>query len=382
MLNPLKPRLLGQQATACEQVLTESQTSRLLVREKARTDRSHIPFSTLRLTGDFRTIDGKERFERLVEHCRSRLRITDDLGWLSEHEMAVVMPATGTQGAECVAENIEDRFAGEFGIEVYTYPGNWWIESLREQTEGAGLPHRAEGRTTVAASDSGNQLVEEVEVTPSRSSSLASIPMELMMVRPLPRWKRLMDVAGAGVGLLLLSPILLLVALLVRTTSSGPACYAQRRSGLGGRPFTIYKFRSMVVDADAQKHLLTELNEQDGPAFKIKNDPRVTAVGRFIRKTSLDELPQLWNVLRGDMSLVGPRPLPCHETAGCEPWHLERLRVTPGLTCIWQVYGRSQVTFDEWMRMDLRYIRTMSVRQDIKLIVATAWRMIFKKNGV
>lgn len=386
MLNPLKPWLSGPSTTPCEQILNEHETARLLLREKSRSDRSHLPFSALRLTGDFRTPQGQQRFERLVAHCRQRLRITDDLGWLSEHELSVVLPATGAEGAEVVAENFEDRFVGEFGIEVFTYPSNWWIETLRETSHPESMTRADSG---VAVSDSGEfaNLGADIAAASRRSNtrptpSLESVPMEAKMIRKIPRWKRTMDVLGAGLGLLILAPVLLLVALLIKTTSRGPACYSQRRSGLGGQPFTIYKFRSMVVDADAQKHLLAELNEQDGPAFKIKNDPRITAVGRFLRKTSLDELPQLWNVLRGDMTLVGPRPLPCHETAGCEPWHLERLQVTPGLTCIWQVYGRSQVTFDEWMRMDLRYIRSMSFMQDVSLIWHTAWRMLFKKNGV
>jgi len=133
----------------------------------------------------------------------------------------------------------------------------------------------------------------------------------------------------------------------------------------------MYKFRSMVVDADKLKSQLAHLNEQDGPAFKSTNDPRVTRIGRFIRKTSIDELPQLWNVLKGDMSLVGPRPPTYDEVEQYKPWYRRRLEVTPGLTCIWQVEGRSRVTFEEWMRMDARYMHRPTIWQDLRLIFAT-----------
>ena len=141
------------------------------------------------------------------------------------------------------------------------------------------------------------------------------------------------------------------------------------------------KFRTMCVGADAQKAQLQALNEQDGPAFKLTNDPRVTRVGDFLRKTSIDELPQLWNVLRGEMSLVGPRPLPVEESDACEPWHRRRLYVTPGLTCIWQVRGRSTVTFAEWIRMDLEYLRDVTLRNDLKLLAETVFSVLARKGA-
>jgi lipopolysaccharide/colanic/teichoic acid biosynthesis glycosyltransferase len=156
--------------------------------------------------------------------------------------------------------------------------------------------------------------------------------------------------------------------------------FKQRRAGLGGRPFTIYKFRTMVVDAEAQKSQLRHKSEQDGPAFKIKHDPRITRIGRILRESSLDELPQLFNVLKGDMSLVGPRPLPVDESEGCATWHRRRLDVTPGLTCIWQVHGRSSVSFVEWIRMDRRYIRALSIWQDIKLMLLTIPSILMRRG--
>jgi lipopolysaccharide/colanic/teichoic acid biosynthesis glycosyltransferase len=201
---------------------------------------------------------------------------------------------------------------------------------------------------------------------------------ELLFIRPMPWWKRSIDLVAAGLALLLLAPLFCVVALAIKLTSRGPVFFKQRRSGLGGRPFTMCKFRTMVVDAEVRKEHLMHANEQDGPAFKIKADPRVTRLGRILRKTSLDELPQLWNVLMGEMSLVGPRPLPCVEMAGCTAWQRRRLDVTPGLTCIWQVYGRSRVTFTEWVQMDVEYIKTQSLFQDLKLILITVPALLFR----
>lgn len=183
--------------------------------------------------------------------------------------------------------------------------------------------------------------------------------------------KRAMDIFGSLMGLLLLSPVLLGAALAVRLSSPGPILFIQERVGLRGRTLRLLKFRSMVANAESlQQHLLA-LNEQSGPVFKMRQDPRVTRVGRFMRRTSIDELPQLWNVLRGDLSLVGPRPPLASEVARYEPWQRRRLSAKPGLTCIWQVSGRSRIGFDEWMRMDLRYIDEWSLWLDIVLLLRT-----------
>jgi lipopolysaccharide/colanic/teichoic acid biosynthesis glycosyltransferase len=190
-----------------------------------------------------------------------------------------------------------------------------------------------------------------------------------------------MDILGAIVGLILFSPVMILAAVMIRLTSRGPAIFTQKRHGLGGRQFTIYKFRTMVADAERIKPSLRPMSEQDGPAFKLTNDPRVTWVGKLLRSTSLDELPQFFNVLLGDMSLVGPRPLPLEESDGCNQWQRRRLDVTPGLTCIWQVNGRSTVTFDEWMRMDMQYIERRSFWQDVKILAMTVPAVVFKRGA-
>ena len=183
--------------------------------------------------------------------------------------------------------------------------------------------------------------------------------------------KSFMDYFGALVGVILLSPVLLMIGLAIKVSSKGPILFYQERAGLNGRRFTVYKFRTMVVNAEALKSTLLAENEVDGPVFKIKNDPRITGIGAFLRKTSLDELPQLFNVLRGEMSLVGPRPPVPAEVENYKLWQRRRLSMKPGLTCIWQVSGRNNVSFEQWMNMDLKYIDNWSLVLDLKLLLLT-----------
>lgn len=184
-------------------------------------------------------------------------------------------------------------------------------------------------------------------------------------------FKRLMDITASSVALWVLSPLLLSVAAIIKLTSKGPVFFKQVRVGLHGKPFTMYKFRSMVINAEELKEKLALLNEQNGPVFKIKQDPRITGIGRFIRKYSIDELPQLLNVARGDMSIVGPRPPVPSEVAKYEGWQRRRLSVRPGLTCIWQVSGRNEISFEEWMYLDMRYVDNWNLKEDINLILRT-----------
>lgn len=211
------------------------------------------------------------------------------------------------------------------------------------------------------------------------SLNVTTEPLENLFLHPHPRWKRAMDVVVAAAGLLVVSPLLALIAVAIRITSPGPVLFRQTREGHGGRLFTILKFRTMRVGADAEKAHLRASSEQDGPAFKLQHDPRVTTLGRFLRRTCLDELPQLWNVLRGDMTLVGPRPLDFRESTKIARWGRRRLHVMPGLTCIWQVHGKSQVTFNEWMRMDIRYAQRVSFVYDVKLVLQTVRQMLLQK---
>lgn len=183
--------------------------------------------------------------------------------------------------------------------------------------------------------------------------------------------RRCLDITLAAALVVVLAPLFALIALLVKLTSPGPVLFKQIRCGLHGRPFIFLKFRSMRTDAEVLKAALEPFNEMDGPAFKMTNDPRVTPLGRFLRRTSLDELPQLWNILRGDMSFVGPRPAVVEEVRQYAPWQRRRLSMQPGLTCLWQISGRSELTFEEWMRLDLQYIDNWSLWLDLKIALLT-----------
>jgi exopolysaccharide biosynthesis polyprenyl glycosylphosphotransferase len=183
--------------------------------------------------------------------------------------------------------------------------------------------------------------------------------------------KRLFDVAVSFTVLLLLSPVLLAMMVAIKLDSPGPIFFKQKRVGLQGRTFGIWKFRSMYMDAEARLESLRAQNEMSGPVFKMKNDPRITRVGRFIRKTSLDEFPQFWNVLRGEMSVVGPRPPLPSEVRQYKRWQRRRLSVKPGITCIWQISGRNNIDFDRWMELDLEYIDQWSLWTDIQICLKT-----------
>ncbi len=238
------------------------------------------------------------------------------------------------------------HFAEEQGVNVRVLP-DWQIQKLTYKPSVASV------------------FIESFVGIPTLS--MRSTPrkeIELMV-------KSILDRVLAAVGLLVLSPLFLLVGILIKISSPGPVLFRQARYGLNGRIFTLFKFRTMVVDAEKMREDLKAANEMDGPVFKIKEDPRVTGIGRLLRKTSFDELPQLINVLRGEMSLVGPRPPIPSEVKEYDHWQRRRLSMKPGLTCIWQVSGRNDVSFEEWMRMDLAYIDRWSLLLDVKLLLKT-----------
>jgi exopolysaccharide biosynthesis polyprenyl glycosylphosphotransferase len=184
--------------------------------------------------------------------------------------------------------------------------------------------------------------------------------------------KRTLDVSGAAMALLLLAPVMVLVAALIKLDSPGPALYSAARAGRKGRPFRCYKFRTMVTNADNLKHTLREQNQRHGPFFKVADDPRITRVGRFLRRFSLDELPQFLNVLKGEMSLVGPRPHPLDDFSAYAVEHLRRLDVTPGMTGLWQVTSRQDPSFQTGMKLDVEYIHSWSLGMDLRILLKTA----------
>lgn len=367
----------------------------ILERERARADRSGDKFSLVVFEfGNSGEGNGSSLpVEHLTRILFKRVRMTDTVGWFDETSIGTVLPGTTGEGAWKFADDVRKKasaLASQFSYRVYTYP----LEEAADKESSSdrvrpGEAPRQQNRLFLqgfllkkpAAGYTYASPTPLKAAIPIRSIARAVENGEALFIRPMPLWKRGIDLLGAGFGLILLSPLLAIVSVAIKLTSSGPVIFRQNRSGLGGGSFVLYKFRTMVVDAEARKKDLMALNEQDGPAFKIENDPRMTPVGSLLRKTSIDELPQLWNVLKGDMSLVGPRPLPCEESDECDPWQRKRLDVTPGITCIWQVRGRSTVSFAEWCRMDISYIRNLKLFHDIKILLQTLPSVLLRKGA-
>jgi len=218
--------------------------------------------------------------------------------------------------------------------------------------------------------------VFDLRMAQFKAEEFEGMPVVTLCRTPEESWqqlaKRALDCALSALSIIVLVPLFLLAALLIKLTSPGPVFFVQERVGLNKRKFRFYKFRTMVADAEEQIQELQHLNEVSGPVFKIRNDPRVTRIGKVLRKTSMDELPQLFNVLKGDMSLVGPRPLPVRDYAGfSEDWQRRRFSVRPGITCLWQINGRSSVPFEKWMQLDMEYIDHWSLGLDFRILAKT-----------
>jgi exopolysaccharide biosynthesis polyprenyl glycosylphosphotransferase len=263
---------------------------------------------------------------------------------LTEDIVDEIIFAADIKKIDCIEKLI--RFAEYLGVHTRIVP-DFQLEKIMYQPEIA----------TISIQDFLGHPTLALSTTPQRKNAL------LM--------KGIIDYCISGAGLLLLTPLFLCLTVLVKVTSEGPAFFIQERCGLYGRTFPLIKFRTMVKDAEQLKKDLQKDNEADGPVFKINHDPRITPLGKFLRKTSLDELPQLFNVLMGHMSLVGPRPPLPEEVKKYEPWQRRRLSMKPGLTCLWQVTGRNNINFDRWMRLDLEYIDQWSLTLDTKILLKT-----------
>ncbi|MFH1692079.1 MAG: sugar transferase [Candidatus Omnitrophota bacterium] len=249
---------------------------------------------------------------------------------------------------------------------VFVVPRSWLgkIEEMMHFCESEGI------KINVAVN------LFELKFTKAKQTDLHGLPLLTFESAPDRLWhlllKRLFDIVVSGVGLVIFSPLLALIALSVKVTSRGPVFFKQKRCGFNGRTFMLFKFRTMGVDAEKKLKGLLEHNEMQGPTFKMANDPRLTKIGKFLRKTSLDELPQLWNVFKGEMSLVGPRPPIPTEVEQYLPWQRRRLTMRPGITCLWQVKGRNKIVdFNEWMRLDLEYIDNWSLGLDMRIFTKT-----------
>lgn len=359
---------------------------RALRRERSRADRTSGEFAVITFSSGAASPDPSALYP-LIEHIQERSRSIDELGWNEDGTLWHILPHCSEPSAASIATTLCQNFSTPNQPIVFTL----YHYSAGQRGEPVPAPVVHHALAAVATSrDDGSTDADIGTSTPAQITKATSyshihqraFSVDQLLERPMPRWKRLFDIVVSGTALLVLSPLLGLIALIIKVASPGPVLFVQMRSGRGGRPFPMYKFRSMVVDAEAKKRNLLALNEQDGPAFKMENDPRITNLGRYLRATSLDELPQLWNVLRGEMSLVGPRPLPLSESAACTNWQRQRMDVTPGLTCFWQIKDRrAKIPFVDWARMDIQYAGRRSLGLDLYLIARTVL-FILRRKGV
>ena len=347
-----------------------------------------------------------EQLDSLLNEFMGRLRVSDSIGW-HRLKLAILLPETGLDGAQLVCNSlmkIVTSYGIEMDSEISIYPwddllhgphagvrpslkkgsngskkGDWVESSGSFESSTPGTSFSANGsKGGVATLAAPTKPVAKTSTMVGGSGTRIAFNQS----EKTPFWKRAIDITGAGVGLLLLSPILLGTALAIKATSKGPVFFRQQREGKDGSIFDIYKFRTMCIDAEEKKDDLRKFSEQDGPAFKLTDDPRVTRLGKYLRKSCIDELPQLINIVAGQMSIVGPRPLPVNESQQCLPWQRQRLTVLPGLTCTWQARGGRDVKFSEWMRMDLEYIEQRGLWFDLRLIGETAMGVVMHKGSV
>jgi lipopolysaccharide/colanic/teichoic acid biosynthesis glycosyltransferase len=338
----------------------------ILRRERDRADRNSDVFTLVALELSAAQRSDAAWCRTLGRIVRNRLRSTDDAGWLPNGRLGIVLPHTPEPGGWTFARALKERLEAKVSRHS---PLRFTVSSYN----GGGGRRDKTGPTDEWGKDDGGTPVPEpsaalVGIAPAGPDG--STLRELLMEPP-GRAKRLFDVSLASLGLIPALPVMALAAVAIKCTSKGPVLFRQQRAGYGGRPFTFYKLRTMIDGAEEIKDSLADFNEADGPVFKMADDPRITFVGRILRKTSIDELPQLWNVLRGDMSIVGPRPPTLDEIGEYESWQRRRLHCMGGLTCLWQVGGRSNLGFLEWVRLDLRYLKRRSLWLDLVLILRT-----------
>ena len=414
-----------------DRFLSASEMERLLIKERVRCDR-HQQFFSL-IVVQFNPVPEVTRATQELTIARflsSKLRIFDEFGILRNGGLGVLLPMTDIEGGRVVLSKILQH-ANHHGLsieaDVFAYHGRLSTTSTGEHKEefddsyngrkvqlSVALDDHVEDevqlfRDNWDSNGKAESLLKDVFANQSSPQKLPSYPSDAIsadtapkMVRadldtqslvrssaellglcskPYPLWKRQLDVVGASMGLFASVPILLVAGIAIKLTSNGPVFFKQSRCGQFGRPFLIYKLRTMSNNAEQTKHLLEDLNERDGPAFKIQNDPRVTSVGKFLRATGVDELPQLINVLKGEMAIVGPRPLPVAEDEECSTWHQRRLDTKPGITCLWQISKSRKMTFDEWMRLDLHYLKKRSLIYDTSLILRTLKAVFMGRVG-
>ncbi len=373
----------------------------IIERERARADRNNHEFSLV----VFELHDAKWRdssIHNIASVVAERKRVTDEVGWLDGKRVGIVLPDTSFEGAKRVADNVSQlalRYTDSLNCKIFTYPSETMPGSTSHQSE-----HRSSGDyrdiksedmervsndkdldLSVASIGSLSYERDEYIEQPSNTQKLSPKELSDLLGCPLPLWKRILDIAGALFGLILLSPLFLLVGLIIKVVSPGPVFFKQERVGYLGRPFTMIKFRTMNVDADISVHqkYLNGLIDSNDTLTKLddKKDPRIFPFGKILRKAHLDESPQLINVLRGEMSLVGPRPCLPYEAEKFQLWQTRRFDIVPGLTGLWQVGGRNRTSFLDMIRLDINYSKSRSFLLDGKILIKTFPTIVTDMEG-
>lgn len=367
----------------------------MLEHEQARCDRNQHQFSLV----DFEVGDSESdsnRSQILAHVLTNRIRFVDEAGWLSKQHIGVLLPCTSMDGARKLADDICQKISvralpPKYNIHIYPSRSNGSSEH-----KGHSGPFRIQDippkRKTTTHTDSSASTKQtdrrnsDFNAQPpktNKTSDCKALTEEFnpLLLRPLPVWKRSMDIVGASIGLVLFSPLLLFTTLIIKIMSPGPVFFKQQRVGYMGKIFTMWKFRSMRVDTDTSVHqqhlteLINSVSHNDElsakPMTKLDNDLQIIPFGKILRKTCLDEFPQLINVLRGEMSLVGPRPPIPYEVEEYLPWHNGRINAVPGMTGLWQVSGKNRLTFNKMVRLDIQYWRKKSIWLDTKILLGT-----------
>lgn len=352
-------RFQQDQASVASTIPSVKEFNAILSKERARSDRNGHGFSVASFA--LRAEAGALQLEFLLDILGKQIRATDDIGWFAENVVGVLLYNTPIDGAWEFVNNVRgsiDQLRIPHSCDVFTYPKDW--SKINDEH-----PH-------VEISQSNHSAAEMLK----NAETLYRI-----FSKKQPVWKRTLDIFVSSLALVVFSPLMLAAAIAVKMTSPGPVFFKQPRAGLGGKPFFCLKFRSMCVDAEKMKEQLWQHNERTGPVFKMTDDPRVTRIGKFMRQWSIDELPQLINVWLGDMSLVGPRPPSMDEVEKYLRWHNYRLDIKPGITCIWQVYARHNKSFEDWVRLDIEYVRNQSALLDLKLLLLTIPAVLSRKGA-
>jgi len=361
----------------------------IIQRECACVNRNSHRFSLIIL--DLEKVEtGKASVSRLIFFLIRRVRCTDEIGWLDERRIGVALRYSDIGGARKLANEIHNRLCIDWPslrCTVHTYPVDWWSENKDGARQLCLFDSLPEFHTSLSGDIS--RLTEPSAKSPAGSviqSALQEKPVSISVKRleplitpSIPTWKRCVDVVGSLIGLMLFSPLLLLAFIMIKTMSLGPVLLKQKRVGYLGKPFSLLKFRTMKVNVDTSAHrqyvkklIKDDLNQNNGePMRKLNNDPRIIPFGELLRKTCIDEFPQLINVLRGEMSLIGPRPCLPYEAQEYFLWNTERFNTIPGMSGLWQVKGKNKLTFEEMIRLDITYARQRSLWLDMKILLMT-----------